>query len=131
MNDWENQLRSWTPRRPSTRLEQRLFGVRAAAAPVHGHSLAMRSPWVWLAPAVCGLLLMLAILAGRSLPVAATAHAVALNTPPGSDAAVYCAMDTSSRENVWTVATFDWTKGANYLSTTGSFPMWKTNIQKL
>jgi hypothetical protein len=35
------------------------------------------------------------------------------------------------RENLWREVTFEWTKGANSASTTGSFPVGKTNIQKL
>jgi hypothetical protein len=44
---------------------------------------------------------------------------------------LYYKPDTADKENVWSVATFDWTKGSRSLSTTGSFPLWKTNIQKL
>jgi len=44
----------------------------------------------------------------------------------------YGASDTRCQEwNVWGVVTFDWTKGGSSLSTTGSFPLLKTNIQKL
>jgi hypothetical protein len=44
---------------------------------------------------------------------------------------LYYHPETSDKENVWSAATFDWTKGGRSLSTTGSFPLWKTNIQKL
>jgi hypothetical protein len=35
------------------------------------------------------------------------------------------------RENLWSSITFEWTKAARSVSTMDSFPLWKTNIQKL
>jgi hypothetical protein len=61
MEQLENQLRSWAPRRPSARLERRLFGDQAVVAlegsssrtiPQHGARFA------WLAPAMAGFALI-------------------------------------------------------------------------
>jgi len=53
MNELERQLLSWTPRRPSARLEGRLFAPTPAAAEV---LLPFRLSW--LAPVTAGLMLM-------------------------------------------------------------------------
>jgi len=56
MHPWENDLRSWTPRRPSTRIARRLFG-KAELAPV-----ALRRAQLWLTPvAACVLTMLLAV----------------------------------------------------------------------
>jgi hypothetical protein len=54
MNLLENQLRSWQPRRPSPRINRKLFG---AASPGETAGLSLR----WLAPAVACLFLALTI----------------------------------------------------------------------
>jgi hypothetical protein len=53
MNELEKLLVSWTPRRPSARLERRLFAPAPAAAEV---LLPFRLSW--LAPATAGLMLL-------------------------------------------------------------------------
>ena len=53
MNELENQLLSWTLRRPSARLERRLF----AAGPAPAEAL-LPFRFTWLAPATAGLMLM-------------------------------------------------------------------------
>jgi hypothetical protein len=53
MNEWEKLLRSWAPRRPSAKLERRLFPHRPSPAEA---SPAFRLGW--LAPATATLLLV-------------------------------------------------------------------------
>ena len=53
MNELETQLLSWTPRRPSAKLERRLFAAGLAPAEV---LLPFR--FSWLAPATAALMLM-------------------------------------------------------------------------
>jgi len=53
MNELEKQWLSWTPRRPSARLERRLF----AAGPAAAEALAPFR-FSWLAPATAALMLM-------------------------------------------------------------------------
>lgn len=64
MNDLELQLRSWAPRRPSAKLEERLFGPLgdpSEALPV----FRLR----WLLPATVTFLLMCVVVNQRSGPV--------------------------------------------------------------
>jgi hypothetical protein len=57
---------------------------------------------------------------------------VAIGTGYGSNMlASVTAKDTRCQEwNVWKVVTFDWTSGVS-MPTIGSFPLLKTNVQKL
>src|SRR2546425_12907781 len=72
MNLLETQLRSWAPRRPSARLEQRLFAV-APSQPRPAHAFG------WLAPAMACFLLALAVAGQRNAAtVASGAHRDAL-----------------------------------------------------
>jgi len=59
MNPLENQLQSWTPRRPSPKIARRLFG--ALEKPSLG--LARRAwAWNWLSPvAACALTMLVAV----------------------------------------------------------------------
>ena len=58
MNQFEKQLQSWTPRRPSPRISRRLFGVaNETVAPSHRAHL-----WNWLTPmAACALTVLVAV----------------------------------------------------------------------
>jgi hypothetical protein len=61
MNQFEKQLQSWTPRRPSPKIARRLFGP--------AHTPASRShrahTWSWLTPlAACALTLLVAVHSG-------------------------------------------------------------------
>ncbi len=129
MSPWEKQLESWTPRPPSAKLKQQLFGAKREIS----RSRSVRMPVVlgWLAPATCMLALCLNVwvahsnrpaylsaiggsnmIAGLTLP-----RAVVLNYSP----------DTRAQENIWAVATSDPGVGRS-LTATSSFPLWKTNV---
>lgn len=58
MNQFEKQLQSWTPRRPSSRVARRLFGpAEEAIRPVR-----REVGWNWLAPlAGCALTMLVAV----------------------------------------------------------------------
>jgi hypothetical protein len=61
MNQFEKQLESWTPRRPSPRVGRRLFGApvtaNAATTPFR-----RTAGWNWLAPmAACALTMLVAV----------------------------------------------------------------------
>jgi hypothetical protein len=61
MNQFEKQLQSWTPRRPSPKIARRLFGVanKAALGPHRAHA------WSWLTPlAACALTFLVAVHSG-------------------------------------------------------------------
>jgi hypothetical protein len=58
MNQFEKQLQSWKPRRPSSRVARRLFGAEWKAAT----PLRRTAGWNWLAPvATCALTLLVAV----------------------------------------------------------------------
>jgi hypothetical protein len=62
MNPLENQLQSWTPRRPSPKIARRLFG--AASRPSPGVVA-----WNWLSPvAACALTMLVAVHAANRPP---------------------------------------------------------------
>lgn len=129
-------MESWSPRRPSATLKARLFP--AAALPKVEERAPGVSAWVKFAPALC--VVMLAGFFSLS-PHDKPGY---LATSSGSNALVslsanllgFCATNTRCVElNVAEMPadaiTFDWTKGVHSLSTTGSFPLWKTNVPKL
>jgi anti-sigma-K factor RskA len=68
MSELEKQLCSWTPRRPSARLERRLFAARAVPADA-------LAPFrlSWLAPATVALALMCVLFNQRYGPTFSTA----------------------------------------------------------
>ena len=134
-NPLEKQLESWTPRRPSAKLKQRLFP--AAARPVAESSPGIPA-WAKFAPAFCVVLLAgFFSLAPHDKPdYLAVSSGSNVLASLSSNLLGFCATNTRSVElNVAEMPaaaiTFDWTKGVRSLSTTGSFPLWKTNVQKL
>lgn len=61
MNQFEKQLQSWTPRRPSPKIARRLFGAahKAASRSHRAHT------WSWLTPlAACALTILMAVHSG-------------------------------------------------------------------
>ncbi len=135
MNQLEKQLQSWIPRPPSAGLRRELFTVTAALAPEPVTPLPV---WLKFAPAMCILLLVTCFCTGRHYQTGYLAFSGGSNVMASlsSNLLEFCATDTQSgRMNRWVMpaakATFDWTRDGNSLSTTGSFPLWKTNIQKL
>jgi hypothetical protein len=135
LNQLEKELESWSPRGPSARLKQRLFPAvavqRAEAAP---HV----SMWARLAPAV-GVAMLAAMF---SLAPHEKVGYLAVSGGPNALASLssnllgFCATNTRCMQ-VNTAAmpdsaiTFEWTSDAPSLSTSGSFPVWKTNLHKL
>ncbi len=131
-------MRSWTPRRPSARLEQRLFPSPATAGgpaetPPYG-ALA------WLTPATCALLLCFAawlLHQGARPPgqpgvnLLALAPAGAAPSPTRSLLAAALPAPTLPQMNTLSAAGIDWAKTGLANSTTGLFAAWKTNTQKL
>lgn len=134
-NPLEKQLQSWTPRRPSAALKDRLFS--SFASPETTHPASSRFVWLGLAPATCLLLLSLSFWLAQAetpsyLAASGASNMLASLSLPSQERLPYHAQDPRYQEwNTWSVATFDWTTGVRSLSTTGSFPLWKTNIQKL
>jgi hypothetical protein len=123
MNDMktlEKQLESWTPRRPSPKLQRRLFpAVKGARA----HSVPLAALWLPVAAGAC-VFLMTAWLA---LP--RRAHSSVMVASSGSNLIAGLSVpDRSCQMNLWQTVTFDWTKAGSSLSITGRFGLGRTNL---
>jgi hypothetical protein len=119
MKQLEIQLRSWAPRRPSAKLERRLFGRQPeplAAPPSR--------PLTWLAPATAAVLLLTVLSSQRNSP------ALSNSTPSGlmvatilsnQSAAPYLPGSFQHEQNIMTANTFEWTNGRGSTSSVRSF----------
>ena len=116
MTELEKQLRSWTPRRPSARLKERLFGP----APDNDASVATPAvfSFAWLAPAL-PLMLVLCFLANQRGSMQLSAA-----NGPGSftglilsnqSAAAWLTASTNGPQNIL-ANTFEWTNAQSFRS---------------
>ena len=121
MNPLETQLRYWLPRRPSARLERRLFG-REAAAPRAINRLG------WLVPATACLLFACVILHQPSgvklsaLPQRGTIVAAIL-----SNQSYVTSLPVGSEVRQEGRRTFEWTNGSMFTSSNQSGSLAYTN----
>src|SRR5262252_8253937 len=69
MNEWEIQLRSWAPRRPSPNLQQRIFR-KPSAEPASTLPVSAACRLRWLAPATAALVLLCLIFNQRQAGIA-------------------------------------------------------------
>jgi hypothetical protein len=133
LNQLEKELQSWIPRHPSAGLKARLFHPAPASA-LAPSPVAIMPLWFKFAPVACLFLLITLFCLPRPertgyLAVSGSSNILASLS---SNLLASCATDLrSQRQNVWREVTFEWTKDRHSLSTTGSFPPGKTNIQKL
>jgi hypothetical protein len=115
------------PRPPSARLRQQLFPAAAA----HGESHSLALPLWGKFAATMGVALLMTILVTQHhekpgyLAVSGASNVLASLS---SNIISFCADDITTQRNN---ATFDWTRTEHPLSTTGSFPQGKTNLEKL
>ncbi|HEX3800304.1 MAG TPA: hypothetical protein VH413_16535 [Verrucomicrobiae bacterium] len=96
--------------------------------------LALLPTWLKFAPVACAFMLALVFCVPRHERTAYLAVSGDSNILASLSSNIITACSTDlrgQRQNVWREVTFDWTKPAHTLSTTGSFPLGKTNIQKL
>lgn len=117
----EEQLKSWKPRRPSAKLERRLFGT-----PAQGSHFAQS--WGWLAPAAACVLLVGTMVNQQSQvtfsAVAGHGDLVDLSMSNQSYAS-YLPGSFKSEQNRWD--TFEWTNGGDFNSSVRPFPRVRTN----
>jgi len=112
MNDWERQLASWVPRRPSARLKRRIFAAGQVVSPP-AHSFA------WLAPAMAALTVMAMLINQRH---SATLFEVTKSGPlvamilTNPSAAASLPSGFGSEQNGVPAGTFDWTNGSQQRS---------------
>ena len=107
MNQFEKQLRSWTPRRPSSRVARRLFGAGAEGA----RPMGPWASWNWLAPlAACTLTMLVAVHTASLAPAplasrqnSASFFTFMLNAANSSNRATFSLsqMDENMEYNVW------------------------------
>lgn len=125
MNELENQLLLWTPRRPSARLERQLF----AAGPVAEVLPLLR--FSWLAPATAALMLMCVLFNQCYGP------ALSASAPPGplvamilsnQSAAAYLPGSFRAERNNLPADVFDWTSRSG--STPGGASHWQSHGSK-
>jgi hypothetical protein len=130
MNDMEkleNQLRSWAPRRPSAKLERRLFAGQIGLEldpreepDVTGHLHGLRLGW--LVPAVAAFLLLCMLLNQRQSksPGDAT-NAGHLLAVISNNQSAYPPLTSAGQQNRPSANTFEWTNGSGSTSSIRSF----------
>ncbi len=113
-------MESWTPRRPSPKLQRRLF--RATTVP-RDYSAPLASLWLPVAAAACFFLTT----AWIALPRHATSHVI---TAVGQSNLIagLSLPERSCQWNLWTAVNFDWTKATSSLSITGPSGLGRTNL---
>ena len=119
MNDLEAQLRSWVPRRPSARLELRLFPVRAV--PVEAPPPFRLS---WLAPAAVALLLTGVLAVQHVNPLLNPRQSSPLFAEIFSNqtAAAYLPGSFSEEQNRVPVNRYEWALGRSPTSSVTALP---------
>src|SRR5215472_4159980 len=116
MNQLENQLRSWKPRRPSPKLKRALFGPTVRREAI---SLSLR----WMAPAAACLLLAIGIVRqdpGFSMRSSGTGPLLGLVSNNLSYTNIL-PHNRSSGDNSVLPAKFEWTNGGTFSSNVGPF----------
>ena len=124
MKELELQLRSWAPRRPSEKLEGRIF-ARAAAAPITDQpppiSQAIGFHLRWLAPAAAALVLLCAVSNRRDGgPSGGGTNSGALLAIISSNQSAYLPFGSRPAQNGPPAATFRWTNDSAFTSSVRS-----------
>jgi hypothetical protein len=120
MSELEKQLHSWTPRRPSARLERRLFAVGAVPAEA---LLPFRV--TWLAPATAALMLTCVLFNqryGPALSAAASPGPMVAMILSNQSAAAYLPCSFQPEQNNLPADAFKWTHGSRPASGAASIP---------
>ena len=122
MKELEMQLRSWAPRRPSARVERRIFAQKPAPEePAPAFRLS------WLAPATAAVLLMTVLFSQHTSPAisgsASSAPMVALILSNQS-AASYLPGSFQRTQNGVKDRTFEWTNVSGSTSSMRSLSLW-------
>jgi len=114
MNELEIPLRSWVPRRPSARLERRIFLGQTGEAPISQPASAgyrLR----WLAPATAALVLLCVIFNQREGGIASGSTnsnpMVAMMILSNQSVAAYLPSGLQREQNWPPADTFEWTNG--------------------
>src|SRR6266446_3408646 len=122
MNELERQLRSWAPRRPSAKLERRLFASQAATGvadyqPPVSHHLGFRLRWV--APATAAFVLLCVLYnqrAGDSLGGGSNSGQIVAMILSNQSPITYLPAGFQRDQNSPPADTFEWTNGSGSTS---------------
>lgn len=114
----EQQLAGWTPRRPSERLTQRLFGM-----PPSDGAGDPGPVWPWLTSAGATGLVSMILLASSGLGGGVLSRDLASGSPARS----LVARDSQSHANHWGGQRFEWTRPGVSPSSSGSVMVLATN----
>ena len=122
-------MRSWTPRRPSTKLSRKLFARRDLSLGVT--STDRFGARLWLAPVLGCFLVLSSLFNAKNHPMSSL-DGGATNTLLGTlmsnqSSAAYLMAGFHSRQNGLGVDTLEWTNARASLSSLGSFPALRTN----
>jgi hypothetical protein len=115
MESLENRLRSWQPRRPSAKLERRLFGTQVR--------LTSKTAWLLgsLAPAVACLLLTLSMFNPGNTGNSAHHEPLIAMILSNQNYAAYASDNFRGAENNLAAVTFEWTNHSVSTSSIGPF----------
>jgi hypothetical protein len=115
MEELEMQLRSWVPRRPSARLERRLFGPRPAP---HKPAFGFR----WLAPVTAAFVVLCVLMTqhnGPSNSLATPSNTMVAAALSNQLAAGWLSGSLAREQNALPTETFEWTNGNGWSSSNG------------
>jgi hypothetical protein len=112
MNSLETQLRSWQPRRPSERLERRIFGNPLP-----------KLRWILgsLAPVTACALLTLSVFNSGNSGVSSRQEPMAAMILSNPKYAAYASDTFREPQNSLFSVTFDWTRSGNFTSSIAPF----------
>lgn len=147
MSHWnalETQLQSWTPRRPSPELKDKIFAAEQEEPRREVRSRQCGAPaFSWLAPAVACCLTLFSLVGANNLRFGGgdrresqVIYSMEMNSlTPSNPATTFpakkwfglSATDENLEWNVWSKASFDWTNEGQFLSTNRSLQLARTN----
>ena len=124
MNELETQLRSWVPRRPSARLEQRWVAAQRAAAMAIAPPAVLDEPTPgfrlrWLAPATAALVLLCVLFnqrEGGGVGGSTNSGPLVAMILSNHSVAAYLPSNEAREQNRPPADTFEWTNGSGSTS---------------
>ena len=126
MEQLENQLRSWAPRRPSAKLERRLFAspIGLELDPreepeVTGHLHGLRLGW--LVPAMAAFVLFCMLFNQRQSVNSSDETSSGLLAVISNNQSAYPPLTSAGQQNRPSANTFEWTNGSGSTSSIRSF----------
>ena len=120
----EEQMRSWTPRRPSPRVAKQLFGVPASEARPPGESRTVTLPWyqtLGASLAGCASVLLIVV---NFIHLEAIQHVSAPFGPMSNHMSSYA---MAAPHNTWTAPILGWTNDGTVGSPIRPFDLLNTN----